>query len=610
MNKKETQKPKYNMWQNSAYMVKLAWKVCKSVLPMCVACATVAASKTIAELFIAPTILAKIETTAPLTELLTAILFFCAILFILSGLNIYLDANSLYGRIAVRTDITIQIGNKLATTSYPNIFDTKFVNMENKASQACSRNNKATEHIWSTWTVLLTNIIGFVAYLSLLSNLNPFLLVVVVLTTVIGFFLNKNIAEKNHSMREEAAAILERLGYIRRTTTRRTFAKDIRIFGLSEWINDVWQSAFHLYEALLAKREKNLLWTHIIDLCLTFLRNGIAYAYLLHLCLNEGMATSEFLLYFSTVSGFTAWITGILDKFRELHKESLDINIVREFLEWPEPFHLYDGIRLEKDLSKDYEIRLEHVSFRYPETEKDTLTDINLTIHPGEKIAIVGLNGAGKTTLVKLICGFLDPTEGRVLLNGEDIRPFNRRDYYTLFSAVFQDFSLLETTVAENVSQSIDGYDEARIWECLAQAGLEEKIKDLPNGIHTHFGREVYEDGVEFSGGQTQRLMLARALYKNGAILVLDEPTAALDPIAENDIYLKYNEMTDGRTALFISHRLASTRFCDRILFLADGQITEEGTHESLLATNGGYADLFEVQSKYYKEGGNEDGNF
>lgn len=610
MNKKETQKPKYNMWQNSAYMVKQAWKVRKSVLPMCVACAAVAAAKTIAELFIAPTILAKIETTAPLTELLTAILFFCAILFILSGLNIYLDANSLYGRIAVRTDITIQIGNKLATTSYPNIFDTKFVNMENKASQACSSNNKATEHIWSTWTVLLTNIIGFVAYLSLLSNLNPFLLVVVVLTTVIGFFLNKNIAEKNHSMREEAAAILERLGYIRRTTTRRTFAKDIRIFGLSEWINDVWQSAFHLYEALLAKREKNLLWTHIIDLCLAFLRNGIAYAYLIHLCLREGMAASEFLLYFSAMSGFTAWITGILDKFRELHKESLDINTVREFLEWPEPFHLYDGIRLEKDLSKDYEIRLEHVSFRYPETEKDTLTDINLTIHPGEKIAIVGLNGAGKTTLVKLICGFLDPTEGRVLLNGEDIRPFNRRDYYTLFSAVFQDFSLLETTVAENVSQSIDGYDEARIWECLAQAGLEEKIKDLPNGIHTHFGREVYEDGVEFSGGQTQRLMLARALYKNGAILVLDEPTAALDPIAENDIYLKYNEMTDGRTALFISHRLASTRFCDRILFLADGQITEEGTHESLLATNGGYADLFEVQSKYYKEGGNEDGNF
>ena len=610
MNKTETKKPKYNMWQNTAYMVKLAWKVCKSVLPMCVACATVAASKTITELFIAPTILAKIEETAPLTELLVAILFFCTVLFILSGLEIYLDGNSLYGRIAVRTDITIQIGNKLATTSYPNIFDTKFVNMENKASQACASNREATEHIWSTWTVILTNIIGFVVYLTLLSNLSPFLLCVVVFTTVVGFFLNKSITEKNHAMREEEASILEKLNYMRRTTTRRTYAKDIRIFGLSEWINDVWHSAFHLYEAFLAKREKNLLWTHIIDLCLAFLRNGISYAYLLHLCLTEGMAASEFLLYFSAVSGFTAWITGILEKFSELHKESLDITTVREFLEWPETFHLYDGIPLKKDLTKEYEIRLEHVSFRYPEAEKDTLTDINRTIHPGEKIAIVGLNGAGKTTLVKLICGFLDPTEGHVLLNDEDIRPFNRRDYYALFSAVFQDFSLLETTVAENVSQCIDDFDEARIWECLTQAGLDEKVKELPNGIHTYFGREVYEDGVEFSGGQTQRLMLARALYKNGAILVLDEPTAALDPIAENDIYLKYNEMTDGRTALFISHRLASTRFCDRILFLANGQIAEEGTHESLLVANGGYADLFEVQSKYYKEGGNEDGNF
>lgn len=209
MNKKETQKPKYNMWQNSAYMVKQAWKVRKSVLPMCVACAAVAASKTIAELFIAPTILAKIETTAPLTELLAAILFFCSVLFVLSGLHIYLDANSLYGRIAVRSDIVIQIGNKLATTSYPNIFDTKFVNLENKASQATSSNMEATEHLWSTWTVILTNIIGFVVYLTLLSNLSPFLLVVVVITTIVGFFLNKNIAEKNHAMREEEASILE-----------------------------------------------------------------------------------------------------------------------------------------------------------------------------------------------------------------------------------------------------------------------------------------------------------------------------------------------------------------------------------------------------------------
>lgn len=228
---------------------------------------------------------------------------------------------------------------------------------------------------------------------------------------------------------------------------------------------------------------------------------------------------------------------------------------------------------------------------------------MNLTIHPGEKLAIVGLNGAGKTTLVKLLCGLLDPTEGRVLLNGIDVRLFNRQEYYELFSAVFQEFSILNVTIAENIAQCAQDIDDARVQACLDQAGLTQAVAQLPQGVKTYVGREVFLDGVLFSGGETQRLMLARALYKDSPILVLDEPTAALDPLAENDIYLKYNDMTRGKTALFISHRLASTRFCDRIILLSDGGIAEEGTHESLLADGGAYAQLFEVQSRYYREG-------
>ena len=263
---------------------------------------------------------------------------------------------------------------------------------------------------------------------------------------------------------------------------------------------------------------------------------------------------------------------------------------------------------LKKALDKPYEIRLENVSYRYPEAKENTLSHVELTVKAGEKLAIVGLNGAGKTTLVKLICGFLDPTEGRVLLNGEDIRQYNRKDYYALFSAVFQDFSVLEVSVKENVAQRVDDIVIERVWRCLDEAGLTETVKALPKGIDTPIGRLVYEDGVELSGGQTQRLMLARALYKNGPILTLDEPTAALDPIAENDIYQKYSQMTNGRTSIFISHRLASTRFCDRILFIKGGNIAEEGSHEQLLKLGGEYARLFEVQSKYYQEGGNEHG--
>lgn len=225
-------------------------------------------------------------------------------------------------------------------------------------------------------------------------------------------------------------------------------------------------------------------------------------------------------------------------------------------------------------------------------------------------MAIVGLNGAGKTTLVKLICGFLDPTEGKVTINGEDVRKYNRQDYYKAFSAVFQDFMILPATIAENVAQTQDGFDMEKVKDCVEKASLKEKIESLPHGYDTYLRREIYDEAVLLSGGETQRLMLARALYKDAPIVVLDEPTAALDPIAESKIYQKYDEMTAGKSSIYISHRLASTRFCDRIIMVDGGIIAEEGTHEELLLKNGKYAEFYQVQSKYYaEEGGNENEN-
>ena len=187
-----------------------------------------------------------------------------------------------------------------------------------------------------------------------------------------------------------------------------------------------------------------------------------------------------------------------------------------------------------------------------------------------------------------------------MLLNGKDIRAYNRRDYYRLFGAVFQDFSMLAASVAANVAQRVDAIDMERVKRCVALAGLTEKIESLPQSYDTLLGREVYEDAPELSGGELQRLMLSRALYKNAPLILLDEPTAALDPLAESDMYARYNELTQGRSAVYISHRLASTRFCDRILLIDGGAIAEEGTHDQLMAAGGEYARLYEIQSRYY----------
>ena len=598
------EKPKYNTLQNVGFMLGMARRVDKSIPFLCAGIAVATAGSTIAQLLLAPAVLARVETHAPLQSLVWVILAFTGVLFVLYGVKAYLDENADYGRISVRLEIIGRICDKMAGTSFPNILDTGFDKSVEKSVGACSSNQDATEAVWQTLTDLLTNLLGFGAYLVLLSGLHPFLLAVVVVTTAAGYLVSLRTNRWIYQHREEEEEYSNRMGYLRRTCTDRANAKDIRLFGLQPWLGDVWERVVRLFSDYVRRRELHYLWIDGADLVLTFARDGIAYAYLIGLALTEGLPASQFLLYFTAVSGFTQWVRGILDKGATLHRQSQEISRIRETLDWPEPFRLTGGKPLPRDPNLPCEIRFDHVSYRYPEADKDTLHDIDLTIHAGEKLAIVGLNGAGKTTLVRLACGFLDPTEGRVLLNGQDIRDFNRRDYYALFSAVFQDFSLLEASVAENVAQRVEGIDTQRVWDCLAKAGLTETVQALPQGLETKLGRQVFEDGVELSGGQTQRLMLARALYKNGPILALDEPTAALDPLAEDDIYQKYNRMTAGRTALFISHRLASTRFCDRIVFVAGGRIAEQGTHESLLTAGGGYADLFEVQSKYYREGG------
>lgn len=617
MDKKETQskhgakkapKPKYNLWQNTGFMLRTSRKYAKSVFPLCIVLALLSAGKSVAELLIAPAILNKIELSASLGSVVFTIAAFALVLMLLSGLRSYVDTNALFGRIAVRSQgIYLSISRKYAKTSYPNLLNTDFLALGEKASAACAGNSESSEAIWTTLTDLMTSCIGFIVYLALLTNLNLWLAALVAATTAVSYFASKRINEWGYLHRSEELELTKRIEYANKTATSREFAKDIRMFGLRGWLEDLWGSTMRLYSAFCAKRERKYIWANIIDIVLTFLRNGIAYAFLIGITVKNGLPASQFLLYFAALSGFAQWVVEILDKLSVMHKQSLDISTIREFLDWDEPFDLNGGERIAFEPNKQYEIRLDDVSFRYPKADKDTLSHINLTVHPGEKLAIVGLNGAGKTTLVKLVCGFLDPTEGRILLNGEDIRKFNRNDYYALFSAVFQEFSVLDVTVKENVAQCVDGIDETRVWQCIDKAGLTEKIKSLPKGIETHLGRRVFKDGVEFSGGQTQRLMLARALYKNAPILVLDEPTAALDPIAENDIYQKYNDMTHGRTSFFISHRLASTRFCDRIIFVDGGKIAEEGTHDELLKNGGGYAYLFEVQSKYYRSD-NQDG--
>ena len=607
--KEKTPKPKYNMWQNTWFMIAFAWKVKeKKVIVFSFITACLAVTKNVINLYISPSILSVIERKGSVQELLLMITFFIGGLMLVVALSAYVTQCNFLTKIAVRLGIVNLVNRKTATTSYPNVEDKKFIKLRGKALEATNNNRVATEAIWTTLGALVENVAGFLIYVLLLTTVEPLLFVVILTTTVLNYFISNYFGTYGYKHKEEEAQHIQKMSYLIGVASDWSGAKDIRIFGLRFWLEELMEKATCAYMAFHEKAESVYIWSSIADLVLTFIRNGVAYIYLIQLVLTGELDVAQFLLLFSTVSGFASWVSGILGNLHTLYKQSLDIDVIRECLEYPEPFAFEEGIPLVAEEGKSYEIKLENISFRYPNTDKDTLTNINLVLHPKEKLAVVGLNGAGKTTLVKLMCGFLDPTKGRVLLNGVDIKTYNRRDYYKLFSAVFQEFSLLAGTIATNVAQTEENINIEKVKKCIEQADLREKIETMPKGYDTYLNREVYDEAVMLSGGETQRLMLARALYKDAPFVVLDEPTAALDPIAESQIYEKYNEMTKGKSSVYISHRLASTRFCDRIILIDGSNILEEGTHEELIQKGGKYAELFAVQSKYYEEGEESDG--
>ena len=601
--RKKKEKPQYNAWQNSWFMIKLAWQTKeKKILVLCLLVATFAVLKNLLELYVVPSVLSVVERKAPVEEILLTIFIYVGGMVLVSAGAAYVGENTLFGRVSLRMRLLGMINAKFSITSYPNLFDEKLDKLHKNATEAIGGNDRAGEAIWKTLTELLKNVTGFVIYMILLVSVKPMLLGVVLITTLLGHVVNNKANDYKFKHRDEESESVRQMTYVRDRISEYNGAKDIRIFGLKPWLEELFDKAMSVYEAFHGKMQTAYLWAKVAEVVLTFVRNGIAYVYLLYLVLDQGLEASEFLLYFSAVSGFAVWVLGILDNLSVLRRQSIDLNAVRECLDYPEPFVFAEGERLEPEQGQAYEIKLDKVSFRYPGMEKDILKDVNLTLHAGENLAIVGLNGAGKTTLVKLICGFLDPTEGQVLLNGVDIRTYNRADYYRMFSAVFQKFCVVAGTVANNIAQSMDDIDMEKVKICAEKAGISERIESLAEKYNTLLNREVYDEAVMMSGGESQRLMLARALYKDAPIIVLDEPTAALDPIAEYEMYQRYNQMTQGKSSVYISHRLASTRFCDRIILLDDNIISEEGTHETLMQKGGKYAELFAVQSKYYHE--------
>ena len=598
----ELNRSQYSVIQNILYCINNTVQCYFPLLCWCALTILISVLIPVLSTYLPKTVIEIVTAGHSFHELVIAILVFMGSIAMLSGINKFLTKYIYHQKFIMNTFYLKRVALKGLTTDYINQENGTFRKLQTESFMCCDGNYSPLSNIYEVLIGLFTSILGLSVFWAILVQLNWGIIIFLIATTITSYFLNQRIMKWTAANNQERIGYQQRINYINSIAGDIRSAKDIRLYQMAVWFSDIYKSNMNGLAGWHKRLTGKLFGVAVCDSGLALLRESAAYLYLLYLIWNNKISVADFVLYFSVVTGFSAWLGNIFSQISSLNQINLKINYFRSYLEYPETFCRDDGLKSPADDCPKV-IELKNVSYRYEGAEHYALHRISLTIVPGEHIAVVGPNGAGKTTLVKLICGLIDPTEGQVLYDGIDIREYNRIEFYKLFSAVFQQFSIMPVTIEEIVSEvPTENTDHNKVKSCLTAAGLWNKIEQLPSGVKSQFGKTIYDDGIEFSGGEIQKLLLARALYKCAPVMLLDEPTAALDPIAESTLYENYNKISAEKTTVFISHRLASTSFCDRIILVDNGTICEEGTHNELLVLNGKYYTLFEMQAKYYRE--------
>lgn len=495
--------------------------------------------------------------------------------------------------------------DKLFHTDFKNMESPDFLDYAQRAKTALNRGKGFHGVLYQSRNFIAQGTLMILsAALIGIQNLLMMIIFIVIsfgIVKISSFFTKRDKIKFSDAM----APTWRKMNYLESTTKNFDFAKDIRLFNMSNAFFNQLSGVNETYKELNRKHHNRMVLWEVSLGSVLIVQKILMYTWLVYNVVTGAYQISDFVLYVGLVSTFHASVGYVNWIYSDMRTNSLMINDYRNFVDWKEDRETADekdGHITEINLDK-FEFRFENVSFKYPGHDNYVLKNVNLTIKNGAKLAVVGVNGAGKTTFIKLMMKLYEPSEGRILLNGVDIKEYNREEYFKLFSPVFQNVECFAMPIYQNISfEEEDKTDMNKINEVLEQSGLSEKINSYEKGIHTNLLKIFDKEGIDLSGGEKQRLAMARALYKDGKVVILDEPTAALDALAEDRMYREFENMIYGKTAVFISHRLGSTRFCDKIAMFEDGTIVEEGTHEELMAKNGKYAYMFGIQSQYYDE--------
>ena len=489
--------------------------------------------------------------------------------------------------------------DKLFHTDFKNMESPDFLDYAQRAKTALNRGKGFHGVLYQSRNFIAQGTLMILsAALIGIQNLLMMIIFIVIsfgIVKISSFFTKRDKIKFSDAM----APTWRKMNYLESTTKNFDFAKDIRLFNMSNAFFNQLSGVNETYKELNRKHHNRMVLWEVSLGSVLIVQKILMYTWLVYNVVTGAYQISDFVLYVGLVSTFHASVGYVNWIYSDMRTNSLMINDYRNFVDWKEDRETADekdGYITEINLDK-FEFRFENVSFKYPGHDNYVLKNVNLTIKNGAKLAVVGVNGAGKTTFIKLMMKLYEPSEGRILLNDVDIKEYNREEYFKLFSPVFQNVECFAMPIYQNISfAEEDKTDMNKINEVLEQSGLSEKINSYEKGIHTNLLKIFDKEGIDLSGGEKQRLAMARALYKDGKVIILDEPSASLDMMYEDE------NMIHGKTAVFISHRLGSTRFCDKIAMFEDGTIVEEGTHEELMAKNGKYAYMFGIQSQYYDE--------
>lgn len=453
---------------------------------------------------------------------------------------------------------------------------------------------------WSAirFSKLLTSFVGFLTYTIIFSKVSFVLIAIVILTSFIAYFLQYKLTEFGNVTVDEMSLEEMRLYYLYRIAGESRAQREVRILNAFGMVYSYLAKFSNAYYSILRKYTKKANTSTELQAVLGFVRDFFTYYILAKNAALGKISTGDFIFYLTLVVGFSEWLNNFTGHIMSLKRISIGCGKYREFVDEKKD----EDKKPDIDVIND--IELKNLSFQYDEDSK-ILKNINLSMKRGDSVAIVGENGAGKTTLIKVLAGLYKPTAGEIYVNGKDFNNFSSESIYKRTSILFQDYFMLPGTLLENMDNK--GLDEKKATEFVEKLGLKDRIDGLTDGLQSEV-IDVENNKIEgFSGGELQRILLIKSLMKESDILILDEPTAALDPISEEKLYNEYKDFSRDKISIFISHRITSTRFCDRIIYLENGEIAEYGTYEELMKLDGKYKKMFDLQAKYYKEDENED---